>query len=342
MDDEYTTHSEKSHTVADPGDEVLVRNTATEFGAAAGFDETGQEELGLVGTELATNVLKHAQEGEITVAHIEDDDRNGVAITSTDAGPGIDDIEAAFVDGTSAAGSLGQGLGTVNRLADEVTVATPEERSRGTEIIARRWVPDTTEATVEPSLDFGFASRPMNTGQPNGDSFVLRRWGDRALAGVIDGLGHGEKAATASTAARRYIERHHEQSLEAIFQGTERACSGTRGVVMALVQFDFAAESMTFGSVGNIAYKLQGPDSPGLVTRRGVLGSNSPGPMVTTIDWDPSYRLVLHSDGIGTHWNWDDIDDVADRRAPDIAQTILKRFGKDDDATVLVVRDRVQ
>jgi serine/threonine protein phosphatase PrpC len=181
----------------------------------------------------------------------------------------------------------------------------------------------------------------MHAGHPNGDSFVLKRWGDEVLAGVIDGLGHGQRAATASAAARAYVERHHDRPIGAIFEGTERACKGTRGVVMALVRFDFDARTMTFGSVGDIGYKIYGPESPGLVTRRGVVGADGPAPRVTTVDWDPSYRLVLHSDGISTRWNFRELGPVTEEPATAIARHVLREFGKDDDATVLVVRDRL-
>jgi anti-sigma regulatory factor (Ser/Thr protein kinase) len=341
MRDSTDPVASETSTVTDEGDEIVVRNSAVRLADAAGFDRTGQEELGIVARELATNVVEHAGEGEITVEHVADDGREGIRIESTDAGPGIADAEAAFADDVSTAGGLGRGLGAVNRLSDRVTVGTPAETSRGARVVAERWVRDSTEPTEPVPLSFGFASRPMHSGHPNGDSFVLKRWDDSALAGVIDGLGHGQGAATASAAARQYVERHYDQPIEALFEGTERACKGTRGVVMALVRFDFDASTLTFGSVGDIGYKIYGPENPGLVARRGVLGSNSPSPRVTTVDWEPSHRLVLHSDGVSTRWNWHELGSVTEEPATDVARYILREFGKDDDATVLVVRDSV-
>jgi hypothetical protein len=47
--------------------------------------------------------------------------------------------------------------------------------------------------------------------------------------------------------------------------------------------------------------------------------------------------LVIHSDGVKSRWNWDDWADIDGEPAAVQARTLLDRYGKDDDATVLVV-----
>jgi anti-sigma regulatory factor (Ser/Thr protein kinase)/serine/threonine protein phosphatase PrpC len=341
MDDDIETVQTAHYTVAEAGDEVLVRTAVTDVADEVGFDETASEELGVVATELATNVRKHADSGEIDVLTITDGDRTGVRIESLDAGPGIEDVDAAFADGESTAGSLGGGLGAVNRFMDQVVVTAPGEPNYGTHVVADRWLrPEYAETTPCP-LAFGAASRPKVPGTANGDSFILKRWNDSALVGVIDGLGHGQAAHEASMAAKEYVDRHFDNSLESIFAGAERACRGTRGVVMALARFDWAAETVTFASVGNINYKATGTDDLQLVVRRGVVGSNGPEPAVTSADWHPGNRLVMFSDGLVSHWNTDDYASLLDDPATSAARGLLREFGKDnDDATVLVVSER--
>ncbi|MFD1587533.1 ATP-binding protein [Halorientalis brevis] len=324
-------------TVAQDGDEVLVRKAAEDVATDVGFDETGAAEVGIVAAELSTNVLKHAGTGEVTIEHVTDDDRDGVRIESLDAGPGIDDVDAAFADGASTVGTLGRGLGAVNRLMDQVTVAAPGEPDYGTHVVADRWLRPTYEATTPCPLGFGAASRPKSPGTSNGDSFIIKRWNDTALVGVIDGLGHGPKAHDAAIAAKGYVERHYDRSMESIFTGTERACRGTRGVVMALARFDWAAESVTFASVGNINCKVDGPADLSIVPRRGVLGSNGPDPVVTTSSWTPDSRMVLFSDGMVSHWDWAEYDALFQEPATVTARKLLAQLGKDhDDATVVV------
>jgi len=340
MSDEVAADIVERHTVHSEADELLVADTARHTATEVGFDETVSEEVGLVATELAANVLDHAGSGEVTVARISEGDRAGVRIESMDAGPGIDDVDAAFADGASTAGSLGGGLGTVNRLMDRVTVAAPGEPDYGTHVVADRWVRPEYEATADCPLSFGAASRPMRSGAANGDSFVIKRWNDRALVGVIDGLGHGRPAHAAAMAAKTYVERHFDQPMQSIFAGAERACRGTRGVVMALARFDWAASTVTVASVGNINHKVDGAADLQVVTRRGVIGSNGPDPVVASADWHDGDRLVLFSDGVVSHWSFDEYPDLFEQSAAASARQLLQELGKDDDdSTVLVVGD---
>jgi len=341
MTEGVTTVTSNQSTVTEAGDTVLARQSAESLGGRVGFDEPAVAELGIVAVELATNVLNHAASGEITIAHISDDDREGIRIESFDAGPGIDDVDAAFADGVSTAGSLGSGLGAVNRLMDQVTVSAPGEPDYGTHVVADRWLRTEIDPSQPCPLDFGAASRPISHGEPNGDSFTITQWDDKALVGVIDGLGHGVDAHEAALAAKQYVERHYDASMATLFEGTERACRGTRGVVMALARFDWKEESITYGSVGNIRHKTHGPADLSVVQRRGVLGSNGPEPVVKTTPWDTGATLIMFSDGLTSHWSWSDHDDLLAEPASVIASGLLDRLGKDhDDATVLVVAER--
>jgi len=335
-DDAMETLVVESHAVTVPGDEVLVRKTAEDAAADVGFPAAACDELGVVATELATTVLKHAGGGDVDVVRIDDGERTGLRVESMDAGPGVEDVDLAFEDGVSTAGSLGKGLGAVNRLTDRVMMTSPGEPNAGTHVVADRWLRPAYESTVPCPLAFGAASRPRTVGEENGDSFVIQRWNDRALVGVIDGLGHGVPAHRATLRAKQYVDRHFDQPFEAIFEGADRACRGTRGVVMALARFDWTAGSVTFGSVGNVACSVDGPEDMSPIARRGVVGGNGPDPVVETFDWDPEYVLVLHSDGVSTRWDWTDCADIVDEPATVFARKHLARFGKDDDDSTVV------
>ena len=338
MREEVETTTEMRVSVDGDGDEIIVRSTARDAATAVGFDETAREEIAIVAMELATNVLVHADSGDLTVAQVTDGEREGIRIESLDIGPGIQNVPEAFADGESTAGSLGGGLGAVNRLMDHVTVTAPGEPNYGTHIVADRWRRPARETVGHLPFSIGAASRPMDPGTANGDSFIIARWNDSALVGVIDGLGHGAKAHEAAVAAKQYVERHYDNDLRAIFDGTERACRGTRGVVMTLARFDWADGTVTTGAVGNINHKVRGDVDLGLVQRRGVVGANGPSPRVSTVDWPTDATLVLFSDGVGSHWDWDEYGGPLDVSGTELAQGLLERHGKDhDDATVLAV-----
>jgi anti-sigma regulatory factor (Ser/Thr protein kinase)/serine/threonine protein phosphatase PrpC len=303
-----------------------------------GFDPKACEEIALVMTELATNLIKHAQGGKLTLTPLDSGGRIGLEIESRDSGPGIADVEQALADRFSTAGTRGTGLGAVNRLMDELDISS--ERGCGTRIACRKWVRQYPRCIRQCPLAFGVATRPRQFGADNGDAFVVKQWAESALVGVIDGLGHGPFAHCAAQAARQYVESHFDLPLDQIFRGVDRACRATRGVVMALTRFDWGLGQMTFASVGNIEARVF-PSSElfHFAIRRGVIGLNAPSPVVTEHPWPAGNVLVLHSDGLRTHWSWKDFPGVAEQSAHSIAQEFLRFLAKnEDDATVIVVR----
>lgn len=303
-----------------------------------GFDPKACEEIGLVTTELATNLLKHAKGGKLTLTQLENGGRVGLEIESRDSGPGIADVEQALADRFSTVGTRGTGLGAVNRLMDELDISS--ERGCGTRIACRKWVRQYPSSIRPCPLTFGVATRPRQSGADNGDAFVVKQWAESALVGVIDGLGHGQFAHCAAQAARQYVESHFDLPLDQIFRGVGRACRATRGVVMALARFDWGRGQMAFASVGNIEARVF-PSSElfHFAIRRGVIGLNAPSPVVTEHPWPTGNVLVLHSDGLRTHWSWKDFPGVAEQPAQSLALEFLRYLAKEeDDATVMVVR----
>lgn len=117
---------------------------------AVGFDGHSLWELSIVVRELATNLVKFAGQGVLTLRHITEP-QTGIEIVVEDDGPGIEDVEAAKQDGYSEGRflaesdfsqprrGLGMGLGAVDRLMDTLTI---ENRPQGgLRIVARRWLP---------------------------------------------------------------------------------------------------------------------------------------------------------------------------------------------------------
>lgn len=188
-------------------------------------------------------------------------------------------------------------------------------------------------------LAFGAATRSFAQLAENGDAFLFRQWEGNALAGLIDGLGHGAGAQNASQTARHYLEEHFAEPLEDLFNGTSRACRATRGVVMALARFDLPRQTLTLASVGDIEIRLK--DSPRHVcaVQRGVVGFNAPAAVVASHPWTPESLLVMHSDGLRSNWDWNHFRNDLPRQPNEIAQRLLAELAKiDDDATVIVVK----
>jgi Anti-sigma regulatory factor (Ser/Thr protein kinase) len=124
-------------------DLIDISDTGAAIGAArhmaadVGFGETEQYLIATAVSELATNVIRYAGRGELTVKFIRRDGRNGFEVVALDAGPGIEDIEKAMQEHFSTGNSLGLGLPGVKRIMDEFHIES--RPGRGTRCVARKW-----------------------------------------------------------------------------------------------------------------------------------------------------------------------------------------------------------
>ena len=316
---------------------AAAQHTARRLTSELGFADVHSEEVVLAVAELASNVVRHAGRGALTFRPLNCRGRVGIEVEAEDRGPGMKDIEQAFADGYSSAGGLGYGLGTVNRLMDELEITSTA--ALGTRILCRRWIRSPNERTVFHFWDVGVASRSCACAPENGDAFVVREWDGKLLAGVIDGLGHGEAAQQAALAAQTFVQSHYELPLDRMFVGAGRACRGTRGVVMALAQFESSTE-MALVNVGNVEVRAwSGAERVPFMVKRGILGVGEACAPVQQHCWKPGWTLVLHTDGLHARWQWSDFPGLERAPAQAIADKLLNELAKsDDDATVVAVK----
>jgi anti-sigma regulatory factor (Ser/Thr protein kinase) len=325
--------------ISSPAEVIAIRRISKEMAKDIGFDERVQEEIVLVVSELASNIIKYASRGIVTLTPVDLSQKNGLMIEASDRGPGFNE-NTALKDGFSSSGTLGCGLGAVNRMMDEFDIYTDENGQTGTRIVCKRWLRDKSRSTSSGQcpFDIGIVSKPKHGETVNGDSFVIKHGNEQSLIAVIDGVGHGRLAHQAAQSARYYIEGHSELPFMDIFRGVDRACRSSRGVVMALASFDWNQMKLTFASVGNIEVKVFGAQEKfKFIVRRGIVGKNAPNPVITENDWRTDYVLALHSDGLSTHWNWNDFPDHSDRSAQFIAEHMHRALEKNNDDTTLII-----
>ncbi|OLC66990.1 MAG: ATP-binding protein [Candidatus Rokubacteria bacterium 13_1_40CM_2_68_8] len=119
-------------------DIVVARQKGRELAAASGFGRTEQTLIATAISEVARNIVVHAQRGEIVLCAIESKGRRGLKIVARDQGPGIADPELAMRDGYSTTNSLGVGLPGARRLMDEFELES--KPGQGTTVTMRKWV----------------------------------------------------------------------------------------------------------------------------------------------------------------------------------------------------------
>jgi len=113
-----------------------VRRETRDLARGLAFSAADVERTALAASELAMNLLQHAQQGEIHISEAREGSRVGLTIESDDVGPGIVNVDRAMNDGFSTTGGLGSGLPGIRRLMDDFSIASTD---RGTKIVAHKW-----------------------------------------------------------------------------------------------------------------------------------------------------------------------------------------------------------
>src|SRR5690349_11774526 len=96
-----------------------ARRLAVSYCRSMGLSEEDAGRVALIVTELATNLAKHANGGELLIQRLRAGAALGVEILSIDRGPGMKSLSRCLADGFSTSGGAGCGLGAVGRISSQ-------------------------------------------------------------------------------------------------------------------------------------------------------------------------------------------------------------------------------
>ncbi|MPY60211.1 ATP-binding SpoIIE family protein phosphatase [Streptomyces spongiae] len=290
-----------------------VRVATEEAAARAGLDEDRTARATLVATELATNLLKHADGGRILLDLVDfpltapgHEGSPVVQIVAVDHGPGMRDVVTALRDGYSTTGSLGAGLGTCRRVADDFDLHSVQ--GRGTIAMARigaRRDRSGEQRPVRLPVRVGGVNIPFSGADYSGDAWAGIRSDHHVTLMLADGLGHGPEAARASSAAVEELRRSADLPPAELLRRLDGALRDTRGAAVAVAQLDLAAGQLRFAGVGNIGARLRCGDTwRPLLSRPGIVGAHRSARLPEhQVGWEDDCLLVLHSDGLPSRWS---------------------------------------
>ena len=191
-------------------------------------------------------------------------------------------------------------------------------------------------------IDTAFATLPLPGQAESGDLCLIKRVGKGTLIAVVDGLGHGQEAASAAHAAVGALDRYSGEPLVELVRRCHDALLGLRGVVLSLAFLDPQAATMTWLGVGNVGGVLLRADLGNrparitLVPNAGFIGAEQPHPTTRSVPLALADTVVLFSDGIKDGF----AESLVLSNTPqEIADFVITRHLKgNDDALVLVAR----
>ena len=314
------------------------RRSAQRMAEAHAFSETLIGRVGIVATELANNLIRHAGGGELLIQGFNDGPHTTIELVAIDQGPGMD-VDKCMRDGYSTAGTAGTGLGAVFRLSTLFDLYSLIDR--GTVAVSRITKPMPTASARSNGLatpEFGAICIAVAGEIECGDTWRIAHTGDTMAIMVVDGLGHGPLAATAArAAAAAFIETPFDSPAETM-QRLHNALAGGRGAAAACAVLGSQTGRVHYSGVGNISgHVVSSQRSRGMVSHNGILGVQLVRRQAFDYSCDVGSQVVMHSDGMSARWSIDAYPGLLARHAAVIAGVLYRDHARArDDVTVVV------
>ena len=307
------------------------RKVAQVIAERLGFSAARVGQLAIAVTEAASNLHKHAEQGSLLLCVNRDGPQPGIDLVTIDAGPGVRDVTAALRDGHSTAGTLGIGLGAIQRLADFADLYS--RPGHGTSLVARF-----RGGRAGPEPRWAGLIRPITGETECGDAYGAVRADGAVTAVLCDGLGHGPLAAAAAAAGVAAVLGDPAGEPAALLERVHRRMSGTRGGAVGVVQV--SGQLARFAGLGNVAASVVSDGQrKSMVSIPGIAGVQARTIRQFEYDVPPGSAVIVHSDGVSNRWEAATLPGLEARDPLLIAAVLLAEAGVHrDDAGVLVLK----
>jgi anti-sigma regulatory factor (Ser/Thr protein kinase) len=324
--------------VADSSQAGHARRQALALASLLDFGELRRGQLAIVVTEAAANIAAHAEQGELLLVPWRFRDDAGIDVLALDNGKGIADVGRSLEDGYSTAGSAGQGMGAISRLAAAMQIYSAS--GGGTALLAR--VVRESPTADQSSRDYavGAVSLAVSGETQCGDAWSVNFTPGRSIYIVADGLGHGPAAAEAAREAIRVFQEAPPLSPVRTLSDAHLALARTRGAAVAIAEILHDKAVVNYAGIGNIAGVIHdGRKTRSMVSMNGTLGHSIGRIQDFSYPWEKGSSLIMHSDGLATRWNLDQYPGLAGRHPALQAGILYRDFcRKRDDVTILISR----
>ncbi|HAS81174.1 MAG TPA: serine/threonine protein phosphatase [Verrucomicrobia bacterium] len=200
------------------------------------------------------------------------------------------------------------------------------------------------EQTDDGAFAIGAVTRSLANDPYCGDHCAWWEHAGNVYLFLADGLGHGQFAHQAATAALDSLRRQSPAELTALFTQCDQDIRHTRGVALGVAVIDPGLRTLAFCGVGNIRALMINQDQRQrhFTCGYGIVGAGFKNLRVETLPFMPGDTLIMASDGILEHFVA--ADDPPDARwsAMQLSEQILGQWAiATDDAAVLTCRTRL-
>lgn len=310
---------------------------AVAYAREEGLEDTTIANAGLIATEMATNLWKHAKQGEIQVSRLSRQSEPGLDVLAIDRGPGMRSVEECLRDRFSSTGTAGTGLGSLKRISRVFDAYS--ETAKGTVMLARIG----GAPTEQKGMVFGWAGRPIHGEDVSGDAWAIREEGQATWMIVADGLGHGIQAAEASGEAIAAFRKSKDREPADLIRNVHLALRGTRGAAVAVARLDRQARQVHYAGIGNISGIVVSPAKMQyMISHAGTAGHEGGRFQEFVYPYPEKSLLIMHSDGLSTKWTLDAYPGLRFRHPSVIAGTLYRDAARNgDDACVVVAKEQL-
>ena len=281
-------------------DVLLLRSKLRAVSRRMGFSDIKREQMELVCNEMVTNQIKFAEGNGLVQIWEATQPQPALDLFAFDYGPGIQNVKAAIEDGFTTAGTMGKGLGAIQRLSSEneiysVTAANAGECPWHGTAVWSRFYPNSNDDSLPHQV--GNYTRAYLDSGFNGDLIQFQCSPKKTRLLHMDGLGHGREAARVVDGIGRFLD--DETPVDGLMQRLSKALEHTRGAVGMVCEIDAAAQTIKVCGVGDmVAYLIASGDKKVISFSPGVLGHTHRTPETTVMPFPSHALFIACSDGL--------------------------------------------
>lgn len=284
----------------------LLRSRLRAVSRRMAFPDSKREHMELVCNEIVTNQSKYAGGHGLVQLWERLGPTPEIHIFALDRGPGIANLPNALSDGYTSGGTLGKGLGTIQRVSDHCDFYTlpfgvsPGSPWHGLAV----WARFRAAKSEQPPQVYqaGIYLRAYHDSVHNGDHVCIDSEDIRRIRWIhLDGLGHGEEAA--QTVRDTCHAWDSELSTSESLARLSKQLQGSRGAVAIACSVDFASGCAELSGVGDMsAWLIGNGNRRSLSFSPGILGHSHRHFESVGFEMPRHGLLLTASDGIRKSW----------------------------------------